>query len=434
MEFQSDNGIKYKIIKQIGEGGQGYVLKVEDENFNHFALKVYKEKHQIDTQKNIIKSLVGHKPKSNNRDIEFIWPIDTIDSISKYFGYVMPLYDNKQYIHYNKVINQRIKAPTLKSLAYLSLLTVEALHSIHKNGMAYCDINMGNIQFDLQHNKIVVCDNDNVVLNNSDVNILGVPEFMAPEVALGKSKPNNISDLYSLSILLYTLWFYEHPMEGKKIEDIKCWDLVAKKKFYHKEPLFVHHPTNKVNSIENMLLYQLSYARWKVFAPRRMKEEFTKTFTEGITQPQRRTKTSSWRKLFIEIMSNTINCPACGTENIFDPDGDLKYCAKCKKEFPPYSYLDINQLGSHMRLVITEGQSIFPYHFGDYTDINSQKPLGIIEKHPKKQGAFIIRNLSSKDWDYEIEDKKYKIEPQKARAIINHSKLVIDGVILYIKI
>ncbi len=433
MDFISSNNTRYELIESLGEGGQGYILKVKDQNNNLFALKLYKDNQNISIQKKIISALIVNKPKVNNKDISFIWPLDTIETKRSRFGYIMPLYDNKRYIHYNKVINQRVIPPTMRQLAYLSFLIVEALHNIHKSGLAYCDINMGNIQFDLQESKIIVCDNDNVVINNTDVNILGVPEFMAPEVALGQQRPNASSDLYSLAILLYMVWFYEHPMEGKKIEEVRCWDLVAKKKFYHESPLFVHDPIDNSNTVEDMPIYQLSYARWKVYATKLMKEEFTKTFTKGIKQPNSRTTTSSWKRLFIEIMSNTFSCSYCGSENIYDPDGELSYCSKCKAEFEKQMHIEIRQPGNRMRLFVDENKKIYPYHLGDYTNMMEQKPIAQIEKHPKKRGAFIIRNLSDNTWNYMIEENNYNIEPKTARALIENASIMMNGIKLKIQ-
>jgi serine/threonine protein kinase len=428
------SGTKYSIDKQIGEGGQGYVFLVQDESKNRYAMKWYKKSTATESQKEIIISAISNKPNHSNEDINFIWPFDLVEhKKSESFGYIMPLYDTKNFINYNKVINAKVKKPSLKTLSYISYLIAEALEVVHKNGMAYCDINLGNIQFDFNNQKISVCDNDNVVINNSNVNVLGVPEFMAPEVALKKSHPNMLSDLYSLSILFYMLWTYEHPMEGSKTENIRCWDLVAKKKFYHEEPVFVHNPNEQSNSIENSDIYKLSLAQWKYYLSNRCKKAFIKTFTEGISRPEKRTKTNQWKNIFLEMYDNAISCPYCSAENIFDPMQEEQTCLKCKKVLPFNKTLEFDVVGNKMEIVLRDQMRIFPYHFGEIQEIRAQSPIAQIEPHPKKRGAYIIRNLSDETWKYKVGEDIYTIEPQKARALIPNGVLEISGIKVKVK-
>jgi len=431
---RGSSGTKYKIIKQIGEGGQGYVFLVKDESNNEYAMKWYKKSTAISSQKEIIISAISNQPNHTNEDISFIWPFDLVEhKQSESFGYIMPLYDTKNFLNYNKVINGKIKRPSLKTLSYISFLIASALEIVHKNGMAYCDINLGNIQFDFNNEKISVCDNDNVVINNSNVNVLGVPEFMAPEVALKKSQPNMLSDLYSLSILYYTLWTYEHPMEGSKTEEVRCWDLVAKKKFYHENPIFVHNPNDQSNSIKNSDIYKLSFAQWKYYLPNRCKNAFIKTFAEGIFKPDKRIKTNQWKNIFLEMYDNAIVCPYCLTENIFDPMQEKQTCIKCKKVLPYKETLEFNVAGNKMEIVLRDQLKIFPYHFGDTQEIHSQLPIAQIEPHPKKRGAYIIRNLSNETWKYKVSEDIYTIESQQARALIPDGVIEISGIKVNIK-
>jgi hypothetical protein len=62
---------------------------------------------------------------------------------------------------------------------------------------------------------------------------------------------------------------------------------------------------------------------------------------------------------------------------------------------------------------------------GDQSD---DELIARIEPHPKKNGAFIIRNLSDRSWKYKVEDKQYTIEPQQARALIPNGIIEINGI------
>ena len=432
--FKGDSGNIYSVVKELGSGGQGFVYLVKDKSGNQYALKWYKDLNNQKSQKEILKNVLNNEPIVKSNDIKFIWPYELVSSSqSKSFGYIMPLYDNKKFINYNQIINRKAQKPSLKQLCYISYLIVEALEAVHRKGMAYCDINLGNIQFNCSEEQIIVCDNDNVIINNSDVNILGVPEFMAPEVALGENKPNNLSDLYSLAILLYMLWMYEHPMEGKKTNNVRCFDLIAKTNHYHKNPIFVHNPNDLSNSLEGIDIYKFSLALWNYYPTTRCKKAFIKTFTNGIRDPNRRTKTSEWKTIFLEMYSNTLECPYCKTENIYDVDKP-RICIKCKNKLSNYLILDIKNRASHIRLVVNKNLKIYPYHLGDMTNIKLQQPIGQIEPHPEKQGAFIIRNLSNVIWQYNIENQNYSINPNKARALVPSGELFIEDIPIEVKI
>ncbi len=50
-----------------------------------------------------------------------------------------------------------------------------------------------------------------------------------------------------------------------------------------------------------------------------------------------------------------------------------------------------------------------------------------IEAHPKKEYAYIIRNLTEKTWNYTIANKKYTIEPNRARVLMDGVRIAFDN-------
>jgi serine/threonine protein kinase len=422
--FTNKSGTVYEPIKIIGEGGQGYICVVKKKKKTKcYAVKFYKQKAVASFQKPNIENLIGKNPQPNDKRVSFIWPIDLVKlENNNSFGYVMPLYDSKKFIQYNKVIGGFVKQPTLKSLSLSSYLICVALEAIHKENFAYCDINLGNIQFDFINDEIIICDNDNVITKNSDVNILGVPDFMAPEIANKTNKPNEDSDLYSLAILLYQFWTFEHPMEGKKTKNVKCWGLVAKNEHYHKNPIFAHHPTNHVNSIDNLEEYKTSLRRWKYYVPTRLKNAFIQIFTAGVFDSNKRIRTNEWKYIFLEMYMNTIACK-CGAQNVIDIGIKNQQCFKCKNKFSVHLYLTI----SSMNVAVYDGAKLYSFLIDDNINEDSFLEIGQIESHPKLKDAYILRNISDKIWYYKDKQGFYSIKPSQARAIVLNAELFIDG-------
>lgn len=424
--FTGTSGTIYTIDKKLAQGGQGTVLKVEDNHKKAYAVKWYHAYMSNNQQKQQLVALAKQgKPDCSVSDIDFIWPIEMVSMTSNNsYGYVMPLYDSKRYVHYNRIINGKLKQPSLDKLAKLSYLICMGLSSIHKAGLAYCDINLGNIQFDVEQGKIIICDNDNVVVNNTDAQVMGVPEFMAPEVALGESQPNAQSDLYSIAILLYQLWMWEHPMDGALTEKVRCWDQPAKIKHYAKEPLFVHHPTDRRNGGDQSHILALSLKRWHQTCPEKLKNLFIRAFVDGVHEPSKRPRLNEWQQVFMEIEANTVACLNCGAANLVDPLQTEQTCFHCQTPLPVRMLLSINQRKSY--LAVRLGAQLRQHHIDTQTKgSEALTVIGKVEAHPKQAGAYIFRNCTSEPWFYEHDGQSFRIEPTQARPLALDGKIKI---------
>lgn len=429
-----DSKKTYVIEKELGQGGQGTVYLVKDSNNSElYAAKWYKPVANNEAQRRQIEALVEKgSPQVDDTGIHFIWPIECLGHAeSDGFGYLMPLIDTERYHSLDSITNGKIKQPKLPVLACISRRVCSALEAIHVQGMAYCDINKGNIMINPESGEIVICDNDNVVVNNSDTPVRGVWEFMAPEVALGKAQPNAQSDLYSTAVLLYYLWVWEHPMEGQETLQIKCWDVPAKKKYFAEIPVFMFHPTNQANKAREVEGLGTAVARWDRLCSPRLQKMFTDSFVDGVHNPNRRVMLPDWQRLFYELEANKI-ISTSGAVNLWD--GVVKPF-KCWK-----SQQDIS-LGLALRfkhgyagetvLLAHAGAELRRHHINvSRFDGDSVTVIGKIEAHPKEAHHVIIRNLSNNSWSYVAEDKLFHIEPKQARALMPGVVLTIENKIV----
>ena len=428
----SDSGKSYVIEKSLGGGGQGEVFLVNDSDDNKkYAAKWYNPKTSSEQQYSQIQELIKRgDPKTDDPGIHFIWPIESLSfEDSEGFGYLMPLVDTDKFVTPHQIFDRQVKQPKLLMLCRISRRLVAALDTLHASGLAYCDINQGNIMVDPINGEIVIYDNDNIIINNANTLILGVHEYMAPEVALGQSMPNAESDLYSAAILLYYLWMWEHPMYGKATDQIRSLDIVAKEKIYAETPLFVFHPEDNSNTAHDVDILATHVARWDRMCPPKLQAMFTETFVNGVHEPSKRTRLPDWQRAFLELEANTPTC-SCGAMNLWDGISTPLICWKCQQETPLQLSLRVkhNHVGDSILLACPD--ALLRQHHLDLTHFNadSSEVVGRIEQHPQAKGHVILRNLSNTSWGFNDPDGNLlQLEPNQARVIMPGVELTIGN-------
>ncbi len=433
-----DSGKRYDIEKELGSGGEGTVYLVKEKaKGEKYAAKWCKPSERRDQQLRQIEELVHRgAPPIDDPGIHFIWPIECLSFAgSNGFGYLMPLIDTGKFYTFNQICSGRTKQPKLPLLCRIGHRLAAALEIIHASGLAYCDINQGNIMLDPVQGEIVICDNDNVVVNNSNVQIRGVWEFMAPEVSLGRSMPNAETDLYSVAVLLYYLWMWEHPMEGKETMKLYSWDIPAKKKHFASEPLFVFHPTNQANTAHGVPELKLHVTRWQRLCQPKLQALFTETFVDAVHVPSRRKRLNDWRRVFIEMEANSPQC-GCGAVNVWDGLSKPLTCWKCGKTMTLGLCLEVSHTynGNSVQLAYP-GASLRKHHL-DVARFNaaSTEVEATVEPHPKQPGHVILRNQSAHTWGYRVPDGSLlELEPGKARALMEGVELHIGPRIVKVR-
>ena len=383
-----------RIEKFLGAGGQGEVFEAMLGD-KRMALKWYYPNWATDEQQKALETLVRMGAPSD----KFLWPTElAFVSETTGFGYLMTLRESR-FKGIVDMMKRRIE-PSFRTLATAGLELSHSYLQLHAKGLCYRDISFGNAFFDPVSGEILICDNDNVAIDNqSKGGIYGTPRFMAPEIVRGDAMPSTQTDLFSLSVLLFYMFMMHHPLEGKQELAIKCLDLPAMKKLYGTEATFIFDPNDNSNAPDprhhkNALVF------WALY-PGFLRELFTQAFTDGIRDPQHgRVRESKWRAAMVRLRDSITYCGHCSAENFHDPDprGALAErqgsCWSCKQQLrvPPRIRIARNFV------VLNHDTQLFPHHVDDEKKYDFTQPVAVVSRHPNNPNIWGLTNVSKQNW------------------------------------
>ena len=380
------SGASCTVESFIGSGGQGEVYKVKVGN-DHYALKWYLPDQAKDEQRKAIQELVSKGSPSPS----FLFPMDMVTKLNDTsFGYIMPL----RPAHYQSLFDLmggRLNV-SFDVLIDAAFNLVDSFQKLHAKGLCYRDISHGNIFFDDKTGSILICDNDNVSVNNSaNHGVVGTPRFMAPEVVRAESNPNIDTDLFSLAVLVFYILFIHHPLEGANEAKIRCFDQPAMNLLYGTNPIFIFDPNNDSNRPvkgyqDNALIY------WDIY-PDFLKNLFIKAFTEGLN-PAKRVRESEWKQALSQLQDSMVQC-GCKAGNFASLAQVAQNCWKCKQPLPAFMRL---QFSPKKFVVLNAHTKLYPHHLDPSRPYDVSEEWAVLVQHPQNPNIWGLKNLSPNVW------------------------------------
>ena len=317
---------------------------------------------------------------------------------------------------------KRRAEPNFYNLCKVAFNLTRGYQKLHAMGYSYRDISFGNLFFNPDNGDVLICDNDNVSVNgNDDSSVYGTPRFMAPEIVVGKAKPSRNTDLYSLSVLLFYMFFMNHPLEGKLEANIHCMDVSAMNKLYGTNPVFIYAPDDKTNRPvrgyqDNAIIY------WDLY-PKVLKDLFVQAFTTGLIKPARRVTENKWIETFSNMMSEIIICPDCGAEVFLDEAGKealgvAHTCWNC----PATIQIPVSVQIEKYRILINKNTKLYAHHIIGNGDIDTV--VGSISINPNNPNLWGIKNESNENWTYiKADGTQTPISVGRSAAIMKGAKI-----------
>lgn len=380
-------GGSVKVEKFLAEGGQGSVY-VAEYNGQKKALKWYKKgslgANPTAFYENIKQNVMRGAPSD-----EFLWPLDITEWVDGTFGYIMDLRP-EGYYEVTEYMLCHVRFQSYRAIIDAALRIVSAFRILHNAGYSYQDLNDGNFFINPQNGKVLICDNDNVAPDGTETGIIGKPRYMAPEIVLGKTKPNSLTDRFSMSLIIYILFCLNHPLEGKRYL-VSALTPNLQEKLYGSEPLFMMDPNDKSNA-PHPVVHKNSLTVWPCL-PDYMQKIFLDAFSQKAFQkPASRPREVDWLNVLTRFRSEIVPC-SCGNE-IFTQQGEKCNCEECGKR----ADIPFKLVLSEYSIPAIKDSRIYRCQLGVCDEKEALTPVAhVLQK--KDTGALGIKNKSEKRWD-----------------------------------
>jgi serine/threonine protein kinase len=401
------SGLPMEAIRPLGGGTQGAIWEVAFGG-RHRAVKWYAAEYlpyDPGLGQRIHRLIQNGAPSP-----AFIWPIEAAQRPDGTgFGYVMPLLEPR-FRRIGALLGRDIE-PSYTTLCTAAIQLADQFLRLHTDGLCYRDISLDNLALDAASGDVCILDNDNVDIDGTSGPMKGTPLFIAPEVLREEAQPSSASDQHSLAVLLFYMFCFEHPLEGRRQLQI---EYAASDRLYS-HPLFIFDPDDTSNA-PDPVAHANALASWDVY-PTGLQRLFRRAFGPGLHHPGQRVPDSEWRRAMLALRDAIFCCPDCGVENFFDADRPgARRCWACGAALRTPPRLRI----AGQSVVLSPGRRLFPYHLNPRGEFD----LSRVQAEVDDTGA--IRNHSTTSWRaYGPDGHTLDVRPGSSLAPGSWSRIVM---------
>lgn len=401
------NGAQAKIVKELGRGGQGIVYLVEVGG-KQMALKWYLKAPDNNFYKNIEENISKGAPSN-----AFLWPEYLTKKENGSYGYIMKLRP-QGYYEFGQFLLGKKQFCSFEAMLNGAMKICEGFYKLHLSGLSYQDLNDGNFFIEPKSGDVLICDNDNVMPDGQKSGIMGKARYMAPEVVGGQA-PDKYSDRFSLAVILFMLFYGNHPFEGARVLACPCMTESFEKKFYGSDALFIFDDINKENmpvrGVHNNVI-----RRWPAL-PELLRATFKEQFShEMLTTPEKRMIEKKWKSVIQTLRDMLVRCPKCGEET-FIQNLTAPKCMNCRKAVDVAGSL-VYQNGR--RIILTPNTSV-------YIDDDNLPDIKVVSV-PGDKYPVQMQNITKDKWVIETQTGRIKeIGPNACVPVRPGLKITINS-------
>ncbi len=296
-------------------GGEGNIYFTPD---SRYVVKVY---HRPSPEKQKLLQQILNLGKSLGDDEQYLaWPLGIINQVNGKAGVGVV---TKRVPSTHQALVKFIYSPVdaveqfRKGRSWLEYLkiargTAAAVRAIHGKGMAHGDVHLKNFLANPVSAEVVMIDLDGLIVKGFlPPQVKGMPGFIAPEVVMGKSKPDELTDRHSLAVLVLWILLFRNVM----LTQI-CYDpddpMRDDELGYGQFACFSENPSDRRNWITRIgtPLFRRGALSFRSLTPK-LQELTDRALIKGLHEPPQRPMASEWEKALAEAYDALISCPVC---------------------------------------------------------------------------------------------------------------------------
>jgi len=280
----SESGNHLVVQKLLGRGGRRDVYEVLiSETGERKALRWFREgygnfDHKVHENLAFL-SRIGCPDKS------ILWVEDVVSTGDAGFGYVTRLIPNG-FVPFYKLVRERELSEVSKCNFALDYL--RALHNANTQGLLlFTADGEANCYVHAQTGHLLIDECERTTIRGSTLYpMMYVHKYAAPEVILGKNELDIYTNRFSMAVVLFFVFFYGHPLEGKQTT-APCLTPSIIRKVYGEYPVFIFDQDDTRNR-PIPIVHSKVISSWEA-APDYVKNIFIKAFSqEALHNPKAR--------------------------------------------------------------------------------------------------------------------------------------------------
>lgn len=300
-------------------GGEGSIFFSRD---GQYAIKIYHRQRAVLTKRQLLEKITLLGANLTAKEAQFLcWPLALVADVdgNECVGCVTRRIPTPPYTALmNVMLTPKQAAEQFraeKSWAnYLQIArgVARSVAVLNGKGCAHADLHFRNFLVNPSKSDVVLIDLDGLVVPGFlPPQVAGMYGFMAPEVVMGKSAPSELSDRYSLAVLiLHTLLF------RNVLQPLLCYDPHSQDKDdeigWGREAVFSEHPQDRRNRprMLGVPLFKYGALSYHILTPA-LQKLTERAFVDGLHNPNKRPSSREWINTLSWALDELWQCSYC---------------------------------------------------------------------------------------------------------------------------